>query len=410
MPNTGLGIYQNYRHVNGHPIPNFIADENSEPGYEASSDVVTTIPPDKIVTPRKYAGYYLGTAPPPSQVRRPMAPLAIPSFGDMQQNRRRQSTDHLPPSVAATLNRMQQNSRSPSPLGNDRSGFGEANSAPLTAASSQQGISSSNLRALNSQIPPVVNGSIPIPISIPQWRASVSVGSEDRSVDTDISQSSGTGSTPSVDEDCSGQLTPREHRIEPPVVVNGSTSGRAEVFPALASPAIVNGASAHSLNSPNGLALAEQVNGVPRLSPNARSRMVHGGMSPLDIGLSQHEGREDLQRHLSPVLETQTPSPTANRKFEPGVDRKSSVISVVMKDEKAESSKPPSKLGPINGNQLKQTTAQQKAANGHTRGAKSEGSPIKTWQKVQAPKKKGAVQPATQIETPPANESERMGG
>jgi hypothetical protein len=414
MPNTGLGIYQNYRQVNGHPIPNFIADESSEPGYDTSSDIITHAPSEEIIASRKYAGYYLGAAPQTQVRRQPMAPLAIPSFGDIQQSRRRQSTDHLPPSVAATLSRMQQNSRSPSPLGNDRSGFGDTAPAPLTSVSSQQGVSSSNLRALNNQIPLVVNGSTPAPISIPHWRASVSVGSEDRSVDTDLSHSSGTGSIQSMEEDLPGQLTPRdfrsENRLEP--VTNDSLSSMTEAFPAFTSPPVVNGNSAYSFNNSNGPMLAEQINTAPRLSPNTQNRLAfqvqNGGMSPLDIGIGQSEGRDDL-RHLSPVLETRTPSPTANRKFEPGLDRKSSINSVVRKDEKSESSKTPSKLGLTNGNQIKQAAVNPKV-NGHTRASKSEGGNAGTWQKIASSKKKGIAKAQPLGEILPIDESERKGG
>lgn len=416
-PNTGLGIYQNYRQPNGHPMPNFIADESSEPSLETtSSELTPNTASEEIITPRKYAGYYLGPAPPSQVHRHPMAPLAIPSFGDMHQNRRRQSTDKLPPSVAATLNRMQQNSRSPSPLGNDRTGFGDNNSVSMTASSSQQGISSSNLRALNNQIPAVVNGSTPVPISIPQWRASVTLGSDDSRLDTTLSQYSGTGSTPSVDEDVSGQLTPRDSRPESRVVANGNVSGNTEPFPPLTSPPIANGATPPAFNNlhystPNGLSIAEPINGAATWnSSNTQTRLVrqvhNGGMSPLDMGFSHNDKRDE--RHLSPVLETRTPSPTVNRRFEPGMDRKSSIVSV-MNGERPELARTPSKLGPTNGNQIKSAATGAKT-NGHVRASKSEGGSSEKWQMVPHAKKKAAAKGKAHGEKPPVDESERMGG
>jgi len=420
MANPGLGIYQPFRQqINGVPIPNFIADENSDPGFETTSESLGNTPPEEHPQ-REYVGYYVNGSGLNTIRRQSAAPLSIPTFGDIQQSRRRLSTDQLPQSV---LDRLKRPSRSPSPLGHDRSYSIGAHSAPLTAVSSQQGISNNNLRVFNNQNPPVVNGSnIPAPISIPHWQASVSEGSEDHSVDIDVSRSPAAGSEISSDQDLSGQLTPRdtrsEKRLDTPMVVNGSTSGTNEAFPAFTSPPVVNGASPRQLSTPNGRSPPEFVNGAPRLSPNSRTRLAlqvqNGGMSPLDIGMSQNEVHRDDLPHLSPVYETRTPSPTANRKFEPGLDRKSSTTTI--KGEKAEASKPGSKLGPANGNQMKQVTSDVKS-NGHTRGSKSEGNGLGNWQKIPKNKKKGGLsevkstaQGQVHGEKPPNDNSERKGG
>jgi hypothetical protein len=42
-----LGIYPSYRLANGVPIPNFIADENSESGLETPTESLATTPPDE---------------------------------------------------------------------------------------------------------------------------------------------------------------------------------------------------------------------------------------------------------------------------------------------------------------------------------------------------------------------------
>ena len=402
----GLGIYARQQ---PHGIHFQMADENSDPGFETASS--NNSPPEDV-TPRKYVGYYVNDVTHGAS-HRESAALAIPTFGDIQrsQGRRRLSTDQLPPSILDRMDRMKPRpSRSPSPLGNDGTFPPESRSAPLPAMSNQQGISSTNIRSLNNQMPAVVNGSnIPTPISIPHWRADVTEGSVDLNVDTESTHSYGTGSNLSIGDDLSGQLTPRESRSEryhePPMVVNGSTPASAETFPVLETPAIANGASHHQIVGMNGLAPFENINGALRLSPNSRNQFArqNGGMSPLDIGSNSYEGRDDLP-HLSPVYETASPSPTANRKFEPSFDQKTITTSSNSQNEKIDMFRLGSKLTPSNGNQIKQLASEAKA-NGHIRGSKSEGGTAGSWQKITKSKKKG--EPS---EKPPRFESERKGG
>lgn len=419
MSNPGLGIYQTLRQANGVPIPNFIADENSEAAFGSSAASISTTPPEDA-TPKEYVGYYVHESAPGTARREPL--MAIPSFGDLNhQSRRRLSTDQLPQSI---LDRLKRPSRSPSPLGHDRSFSTGAHSIPLSAVPSQQSVSSSNLRALNTQAPLVVNGSnVPAPVSIPNWQASVSVGSRNGvlggdtpvgSVDS-MSQASGNTSDFSGDQDESGQVTPKEprseSRIEPPLVVNGSNPH-------------AYGTSLSNTNStppntsilPNGLISTDSFN-PPRLSPTSRNRLArqNGGMSPLDIGASQNElPREDMA-HLSPVYETRTPSPTTSRKFEPLTDREANGHLARSAVDKPELAKPSQKSNLSNGSQNKSPTVPS-GSNGHTRGAKSEGS-AGTWQKIPKGKKKGPSADAkgsangqSQGEKFPSNNSERKGG
>jgi hypothetical protein len=417
MVNSGLGIYQQMRQANRIPIPNFLADENSEPGFHSQAGSLSTTPPEDTA-PKEYVGYYVNGPTPNPMRRESLMPMTIPTFGDIQQSRRRLSTDQLPQSI---LDRMKRQSRSPSPLGHDRSYSVGAHSAPITAVPSQQGISSTNLLALNTQGPLVVNGSNPTPVSIPHWQASVSEGSASEDLNSEtamgpldsISQASGAGSDSFSDQELSGQRTPRdsrsEGRIEIPLVINGSAPQTNEPT-AVSSSVPTNGVSPPLLSPPNGLMPGEQLNGPPRLSPNTRNRLTrqaqNGGMSPLDIGSNQNEGPRDDVPHLSPVYEARTPSPTANRKFEPVMDRKPNAVAISPKGEKPEGSKEAPKLSPANGNQIKQATTALKP-NGHTRAAKSEGSLAGAWQKIPKSKKKGG-QPHS--EKPPNNQSERKGG
>lgn len=421
MNNHGLGLYQQYRHVNGVPI-NFIADENSDFGLETPSDSLANTPPE-ATTPREYVGYYVNhdtATSNPNRRESVVTSAAIPTFGEFpshQMQDRRRSQHQLPQSVRDCLQQQRSTrSPSPSPLSHERTFSHGSHSAPLTAVSSQQGVSSNNLQVLNSQTPPVVNGSsIPAPISIPHWQASVSENSEDQIVNLSV-RSSGTG-YPSLDKGVTGQRTSKnlqgEKRLEPPMVVNGSTPMNTEAFPTFASPPIVNGASPRQLGNPNGLSHGEQPNGSLRLSPDSRTRVTrqgqNGGMSPLDIG----SGQSEPIPHLSPVYETQTPSPTANRKFEPTLDRKFGPAIVTAKETKPDNASPGSKLAPANGNQLKIGPSDSKV-NGHTRGSRSEGNSPGGWQKIAKNKKRGASSEVKQIETHkekvPKDDSERKGG
>ncbi|TVY92892.1 Poly(A) RNA polymerase [Lachnellula willkommii] len=414
LPNSGLGIYQTSRQANGAPIPSFIADENSEASFESNASISTTPPEDN--TPKEYVGYYVNESAPSSRRREPNI-MAIPSFGDLYQSRRRLSTDRLPQSI---LDRMKRPSRSPSPLGHDRSFSTGARSAPLCAVPSQQSVSSSNLRALN-QGPLVVNGSnVPAPVSIPNWQASVSVSS--RAVEgSDIpigpmdSMSLASVSDNLGDQDHSGQVTPKEYRsegrVEPPMVVNGSNPQTYEVSPTNSGPVPSN------INIPSGLTAADLFN-HPRLSPNSRNRLArqNGGMSPLDIGASQSELPRDETSHLSPVFETRTPSPTTSRKFESLTDRRANGHLARISADKNDLLKSAQNLGVANGSQSKSPSGAQ---NGHTRGAKSEGSGPGTWQKAPNSKgkkkgpsadTKGTTSGQAQGERLPKDDSERKGG
>lgn len=420
-----LGMYQSYRLANGVPIPNFIADENSESGFETPTESLATTPPDEGAS-REYVGYYVKGPSTNAPRRDPAMPMTIPAFGDIQQGGRRLSTDQLPQSI---LDRLRRPSRSPSPLGHDRSYSTGASSAPLTAVSSQQGVSTSNLRSLNNQIPLVVNGSnIPAPISIPQWQASVSQvsTSEDHSV---LSASgsmdsgySGVATELLHTEGAPGQQTPKysrsEKHLDPLVVANGSNSVKTEHATTYGNPPVVNGGSFQP-SPPSESTATEQGSSTHRLSPNDRIRSTRqaqtGGISPLDIGFTQIESHRDEISHLSPVYEARTPSPTASRKFESAIDRKLNGSPDHAKDQNPWMSKP-GKLGLANGNQVKQALTDAKA-NGHSRGSKSEGGGLGSWQKIAKGKKKGLATDLRGValerahgERPPNDLSERKGG
>jgi hypothetical protein len=421
IPTQGLGIYHPARQPNGLPIPNFIADENAEPTVDTSVAIPSTTPPE-YHAPKEYVGYYVNNSRQMQPPRRESV-LSIPAFGDLgHSGRRRLSTDQLPQSV---LDRLKRPSRSPSPLGHDRSYSTGAPSAPFPGAQTVHGISSSNLRALNTQAPIVVNGSnVPTPVSIPNWQASINGGGlgdyrvSDIAVGSLDSASQASETTAESERGLPGQLTPRdvrvEERTEMPLVVNGSTPQVHQSLP------VVNGSPSVGIvaTPPNAISISDPfATPTQRLSPNSRIRLSrqNGGMSPLDIGIHHDNLRDDLP-HLSPVYETRTPSPSASRKLENGVNSKAGRAPPKNMDDLEALGKQIPKSLLANGHSAKQNSGSQKL-NGHTRASKSEGGSSGTWQKIPKGKKKGATtemktvmngQP--QSEKLPSNESERKGG
>lgn len=414
---NGLGIYQPLRQANGIIIPNFIADEPVESHVEAASFRTHSNSPPEDRTPKEYVGYYVNDTPSsPAQRRASLMPTAIPAFGDLGRTRRRLSTDQLPQSI---LDRLRRPSRSPSPLGHERSFSNGAHSAPMTSTPSQQGMSSSGLRSMSHQGPLVVNGS---GYSTPVLSINRHPAMSESSMSEDIGYDTAVGSIDSVSQasiaaaSVTGDFESRTQQVtglrsEQIPAVNGI---HPEPIPSFTVPSSVVNGTSHPVNlTPNGISAPEQTNNNPR-SPNPRARPArqgqNGGVSPLDIGTGQNDIFRDDTSYLSPVYETKTPSPTTSRKFEPVFERKVSVNGAGHRDAKKDLSKISTKV----------TSPSSPAgkANGHTRGSKSESGPYGTWQKIpknnkkkgQAAELKSSANGQPHSEKPPHNESERKGG
>lgn len=419
LSNTGMNGFPNYRQANGVIIPNFIADENMETGLENESSALADSPPDG--TPKEYVGYYVNEPMLPPARKESVALPAIPAFGDIQR-RRRLSTEQFPQVV---LDRIRRTSRSPSP----HRTYSTSMISPPFKTPSQQYTTSSNLRAFNDQWPVIVNGSGPIMTSNSGRQASISEmslpdkPSNDGSVppfDT-ASQAFIPRSNPSSEFDLLphelSQDTKMEPRHETPLVVDSSSyrvSDREKSSPASL---LTNGVIA----TPPPRRLTPEQAQENRVSPGKSNRAgrqsQNGAMSPLDIGPGQSEALRDDFPHLSPVYETRTPSPTANRKFEPILDN-ARVESKPASQTPNNESKPTLKFALANSTKGNQKQGPVVKPNGHTRASKSEGSGPGTWQTIPKNKKKG--QPSDQkytlnggenhSEQIPGSDSERKGG
>lgn len=420
LSNTGMSGFPNYRQANGVIIPNFIADENMEPGVESESPAQTESPPDG--TPKEYVGYYVNEPPLPPARREPVILPAIPAFGDIQR-RRRLSTEQFP---QVLLDRIRRTSRSPSP----HRTFSMSMTSPPFQAPPPQHMPNSNLRTFNDRGPLVVDGSVPTlrpnsgkHVSASDASLSDKSGNDGSAVAVDLTpQGFIPSSIPSFELDHLPQTDFQDSRVEPrydtPPVVDGSSyrvSERQKSSPT----SLANGGLV-TTTPPRRLTLEQgQENRTSPGKGNRTSRQSqNGAMSPLDIGPGQGEAvREDLP-HLSPVYEIRTPSPTASRKFEPILDN-ARVESKPVSQNSGNESKPALKIALANstkGNQKQNIVANP---NGHTRASKSEGGGPGTWQKASKKNKKGQVSDPrfalngggeSHSEQIPGSDSERKGG
>jgi hypothetical protein len=382
--------FGNYRQPNGIIIPNFIADENMETGMESESSAFADSPPNG--TPKEYVGYYVNepSMPPPPR-KDPVIIPAIPAFGDIQRRRRVSTTEQFPQIV---LDRIRRTSRSPSP---HRTYSASMISSPFKHPS-QQYTPSSNLRAFNEQGSAVANESGFVAAST--FDQQLSVGDapllDKPSYDTSISAVDTTSRVfvpnPPSEVDhlphAAQQAAGVEFRHDSPPVVDGSRFRVNDREYSSPTPLVTNGVVA--MTPPQRLTPEQAQETRPEPSKGNRSsrQSQNGAMSPLDIGPSQSDALRDDFSHLSPVYEAYTPSPTANRKFEPVLDN-SRVESKSASQSGGNESKPALKLALSNstkGNQKQNIVAMP---NGHTRAAKSEGSGPGAWQTIPKSKKKG---------------------
>jgi hypothetical protein len=413
VSNAGMNGFGSYRQPNGVIIPNFIADENMETGVESESSTFADSPPTG--TPKEYVGYYVNEpAMPPPPRRDPVVIPAIPAFGDIQRRRRVSTTEQFPQIV---LDRIRRTSRSPSP---HRTYSTSTISSPFKT-SSQQYTPSSNLRASNEQTPLVVNGSGSVTSSISDQQASIGDASlsdkpshdtpmpaidlASRIFDPNSNPSSELGQLPHAVPQVPGV----ELRHDSPPVVDGSCYRVSDLESSSPAPPVVNGVIA--MTPPRRLTPEHAQENRPSPSKGNRSsrQSQNGAMSPLDIGQGQSDTlREDFP-HLSPVYETRTPSPTANRKFEPIPDNIRAESKATSQSGSNES-KPALKLALTNstkGNQRQNIVAMP---NGHTRAAKSEGSGPSTWQQIPKSKKKGNASDQKSTSKSDQNQSEQIPG
>lgn len=434
--------------TNGQPL-NFVQSEeviDTDFDGKSSSDSPPPIEDSQV----GYMGYYLKDGSNPIKKALPSGvqnsiPAGVPSFGDLAQNafaRRRLSSDQSPQSILDR--RMKRTSRSPSPLGHARAysaGTPTAASAAVMAATAQNG----NASKLSIEAKPVVvNGSASHATwstgSSRQPSASESITSETPSFENSIVPQAGAGYTSS---EKAGNSSPAPTvSTDRPLVVNGSSTPSSAVAPdsksfnqrIAAMGAFTPSPTAYHHRIVPNPAVAAQIS---QLSPAARFHNMHrthqqnGVIAPLDLAMPEHSMPMPDFKHLSPVYETRTPSPTVVRKFD-GLAPSQGLLASVMQSnakiaqQQAEGSKPKSK--PKSSTTAKHENAKPNGlANGHghvsptserivprveTALSPTSGQ-ASDWQKSKGRKKPSIVSPqltGSGAEQPPKNDADRKGG
>ncbi|KAI1204873.1 uncharacterized protein F4807DRAFT_465239 [Annulohypoxylon truncatum] len=422
------------RHINGIPMPSFIPDESHDNEHDGS--VAATPPEDE-----RGQSHHLG--PSSSPQRTSAATNSIPAFGDIgtqapnpNQSRGRLSSDQLPQSI---LDRIKQNSRSPSPLGHNRAYSVGRNSAPLAsvpfaAAAGSQSRDTTPL-VVNGSMSKLSNGSSPRQPSQSEFTPAQYAGYDNplhinQRLDVNNFAAETPFNYPAVPPAPRKGTSPPSDR---PVVVNGSsnaTTSTTSPLPGSQFPHDMTmnpaGNHFHAMNmSP--LPAGSDSNAV---APNALPRFpIRSTPSPLIAQLdlaTEHRLQSSEHSHLSPVYETNSPSPSFSRRLEPPFDQVPVFPNAAAHnppDFKPESAKgkqkspiepPPSRLeGVPLPNPRVNGLARE---NGHVRGAKSESDNTGNgWQKMTRGRKKGNdAKPRSEVypqsEQLPKNDSDRKGG
>lgn len=426
---SGYG-FNNYSPYVAQPnvqMPIFTAADDNGDDIDARRILPMSMSPPNNHAPKEYVGYYV--QPTQYQARQePMVLPSIPAFGDVNSSRtRRPSSDQFPHAI---FDRVRRTSRSPSPLGHNRSYSIDTNG---TLMSGQQAPA---LGRASEQGPAVVNGSTPGAShkALNPSLLSGSAVSEEPGLDAAMGPIGPTNEVNLADMDsrpyANGFLSQppvpisksRDSLQQAPAVVNGSQHISTDALPNMSGLGLgISNALSTPTQSLN-LTPAEPATVQLRLSPSSRSRLQkqNGGMSPLDIGMSQQLSEQlvrDDMPHLSPVYETRSPSPTASRKLD--VNTQQTKKGSIPTSSKADASAA-LKLALTNAQKpLSSSVLSTANSNGHTRNSKSEGGGTGSgWQKQKQKKGKAPLneQKASQSvnqpfsEKAPVKESERKGG
>lgn len=446
------------RNAHGVPIPSFIPDDAD---FDETPKAVSDSPESFDA---KSAGFFQTSSISPmrlqSQLQQQHSTNGI-AFGDLaaqsstsSPERRRLSTEQLPQTLLDR--RMRRASRSPSPLGHARAfSVGGTCSAPLASAPFPGSQPNKPLTR-----PLVVNGSgLRATMSPPGPRQARKRDSlprqEELPATSGMDNALNISTVPAVwptqaPVNAPLQLSPPPQMglDRPPIVVNGSNTPLTMPQPTEDASFRERIAMMNSFYLSNHLNQQEAQNGhTARLSPSARQRLMsrqpqNGVIAPLDLaigdGLAGNKSAGVDASHLSPVYETQAPSPSTLRKHghatpfwlpnkpparvegnnsssanaaavcagpckEPAQNKNRTLPQVDSDSKLSQSQKPLSAAS--------KSSAQRDY--GHVRGAKSESSD--GWQKAAGKgRKKGnnaasAAQPS-HAELAPNDESERKGG
>lgn len=311
----------------------------SQPASEAPYSPLTAYTETAISSdhssPKEYVGYYVAEEPQGRPQPQDYVVPQIPSYNELVQRRRRVSSEITQPLLNTALRRV---SRSPSPLGGHMRSYSTGVTAPVTNLPHRKDRNDSTLPPLDSG-PVIVNGSFPTPPRESRNR------SETINAYPSLDPANTTALGIYVNSGDHYQMTSPENRqqlvheeLQRQEAPTLSRSGMANGTLKDASPAEVNvlarvpSAGKNPFPTlPEGWMQYDATNGEKKIhlddvSPTAVSVpqwqpvQYTNGLPPLDTLNSPrappHEIKSAGLPLLSPVFETRTPSPTANRQLD----------------------------------------------------------------------------------------------
>ncbi|KAI9825112.1 MAG: hypothetical protein M1832_001432 [Thelocarpon impressellum] len=406
------------------------------PTYHQPEYPATGSPPDDGI-PKEYLGYYVGGSPPTQRFREEAVLQHVPVFGDLIGRRLMHSPD------PRTFDRLQHESRSPSPMGRART-LSDEPRPPTSAASPRANGIANVVRSAEARGPLIVDGSTPSASADPY--AQPTCVSESTSASGDLSSDTPATTAEMLYQERFQDDVIRSLQRQAQCYKTADLCGAAErplpdpayTWPGASPDRLGNAdapapclasSGAGALQLPAAVepettvaddALPEQRRRVsPRVSAAGGDASAHGLVQLIDVARTAPDGfRGSVSPSaplLSPVYETRTPSPTANRKVESANEVRPNGLGIATKSSRRPELQPPPTPARA------PTGAEDKLAlsdrpNGHTRGSQSSGGSVNGW-KPAARGRKGARpvgkkgSPSSSHGEPiPANDSERKGG
>ncbi len=449
--NFGSNGLAGYQYARQNLPSNLSATTMGLPDQVSESDKglgLADLPPEDSV-PKEYVGYHFGGSPSIRPYRHDLTLQPIPAFSDIARRRMVVPPEPLP---APALDRVRRERRSPSPLGRERDYPPAPQTAPLATEFPpyRNSLSSSHHRLMEDRGPLIVDGSRPSasitdvtrPASM-NLSASTSA-SDDHSFDTPATMSDSL-SQDQFEPTFTGpaqQPLYSQHLLE---LHNQADDGRIDSVAFTSAPS-----SSGTVSAPQACSLGTQVspstgapslshlgvrvddtgNVSPRSSPNMRQRASRrvsllplGGVPPLDINKGtrelSNEGASNGLPLLSPVPETRSPSPSANRKSDAPKGQKSNGV-INPTENKTKESGPSKAQASVNGRQPQTEALAKKpngaASNGHVKANSNGTGGHGSWQKTTRKRAKSSLSKKAgnhtkgQGEPLPEKESERKGG
>ncbi|KAI9852578.1 MAG: hypothetical protein M1838_000232 [Thelocarpon superellum] len=358
-------------------------------------DVSRGTSPQDEGTPKEYLGYYVGGSPPLQQHYGESLLQPVPTFGDLTGRRRRSSAKQV------LLDRLRLGSRSPSPTERIPTVSSEPVVADGGGSAGRSNEPVSVDRSCQDHGPLIVDGStssVPVEVHQPQAYMSESAStSDDLNSDTPATTAEPAYLEPAEEERAAGEIRKQGDvaldipgdDFPPPATMVGIPT-----VPTSLSEALRRGSGTQTAESPS----------VQPMTPTL--------LPPLDIASSDQAAMAPV---LSPVYETQTPSPTGRRKVESPNEAKNHSLRKSPKDQGSRELQPPPTPA-AGANSFKESRSAAETSNGLDKAVTNPIGATNGWKaagkgrKTRSGGKKGSGSSIAAGEMPLVGEMERKGG